>query len=225
MKQGETEEEGQRKNLNKGKTTSDADENEAPGKEPQSDLEPEAPANVDRKELSIEELKSELDEKDKLAEEYYDRLLRIQAEFENYKKRTEKELAEYRAYANAKLIQDLLLVLDDFQNALTSDNEDSDVKYKRGFELIYKNFYGVLEREGVSEIKAQNEKFDPYKHEAVEIIPREDQPEHTVLGVVSPGYKYKDKILRPAKVQVATQPKVDEEKSKEAGKKNNDEKE
>lgn len=163
-------------------------------------------------ELDIEELKSTLEEKNKLAKEYYDRLLRTQAEFENYKKRTDKELGEFKIYANAQLVKDLLGVLDDFQTALASEEKGSDEKFMEGIELIYKNFYGMLEKEGLSMINPVNEKFDPWKHEAVEMVPTNDHPEHTVLGVIQPGYKFKDKILRPAKVRVATLPASDGEK-------------
>ncbi|MEE9152198.1 MAG: nucleotide exchange factor GrpE [Thermoplasmata archaeon] len=169
------------------------------------------------KELDIEKLKSSLEEKNKLAEMYYDRLLRTQAEFENYKKRTEKESNEFKIYANAQLVKDLLGVIDDFQNALSSEIKGSDEKFMEGIELIFENFYGMLEKEGLSMINPVNEKFDPWKHEVVEMVPTYEHPEHTVLGVVQPGYKFKDKILRPAKVRVSTVPASEEEKSEDEG--------
>ncbi len=164
---------------------------------------------------NVEALKSSLEEKNKLAEEYYDRLLRIQAEFENYKKRTEKELIEFKIYANAQLIKDLLQIVDDFQNALSTEEKGFDENYIKGFELIFKNFYGMLEKEGLCVINPTKEKFDPWEHEAVEMVPAEEYPEHTVLCVIQPGYKFLDKILRPAKVRVSTLP--GEEKKSEEG--------
>jgi molecular chaperone GrpE len=161
-------------------------------------------------ELSVETLKNQLDEKNKLAREYYDRLLRAQAELENYKKRTDKELNEFRIYANAQLIKELLRVLDDFQTALASEEKSSDKKFMEGIELIYKNFYGMLEKEGLSIINPVHEKFDPWRHEAVEMVPTNEHPEHTVMGVIQPGYRFRDKILRPAKVRVATLPASEE---------------
>ncbi|UCG71142.1 MAG: nucleotide exchange factor GrpE [Thermoplasmata archaeon] len=163
----------------------------------------------------LETLKSSLEEKDKLVREYYDCLLRSQAEFDNYKRRIEKELQEFKIYANAQLIKDLLGVLDDFQSALAVEEKGSNEKFMEGMELIYRNFLGMLEKEGLSKISAESEKFDPWKHEAVEMVPTNDYPEHTVLGVVQPGYKYKDKILRPAKVRVTTLPGSDEKKENE----------
>lgn len=160
--------------------------------------------------LNVEALKSSLEEKNKLAEEYYDRLLRTQAEFENYKKRTEKELIEFKIYANAQLVKDLLQIVDDFQNALSAEEKGSDDNYLKGFELIFKNFYGMLEKEGLCIINPTEEKFDPWEHEAVEMVPADEYPEHTVLGVIQPGYKFRDKILRPAKVRVSTIPGKEE---------------
>jgi molecular chaperone GrpE len=172
---------------------------------------------IGEEELSVEVLKDQLDEKKKLAEEYYDKLLRAQAEFENYKKRTDKDLNEFRIYANAQLIKELLRVLDDFQTALASEEKSSDKKFIEGIGLIYKNFYGMLEKEGLNIINPVHEKFDPWKHEAVEMVPTNEHPEHTVLGVIQPGYRFKDKILRPAKVRVATLPASDEGKLEDEG--------
>lgn len=170
---------------------------------------------AEEKELDAEALKVRLEEKNRQAEEYYDRLLRTQAELENYKKRTDKELNEFRIYANAQLVKELLGVLDDFQTALASEEKGSNKTFMEGIELIYKNFYGMLEKEGLSMINPVKEKFDPWKHEAVEMVPTKEHPEHTVLGVIQPGYKFRDKILRPAKVRVATLPVSDGEQAEE----------
>jgi molecular chaperone GrpE len=140
--------------------------------------------------------------------DYYEMLLRTQAEFDNFKKRTEKEKCGFRDYANAQLVKDLLVVIDDFQNALASPAEGADQQFVKGMELIYKNFFGVLEKEGLGEIKPENESFDPWKHEAVEMVPTDEVPEHTVIGVIQPGYIFKEKVIRPAKVRVAVEPKI-----------------
>lgn len=193
----------------------DADEGkEATPDDKKERIEAEEKTTESEEEPNIEALKSSLEEKNKLAEEYYDRLLRTQAEFENYKKRTEKELVEFKIYANAQLVKDLLQIIDDFQNALSAEEKGSDDNFIKGFELIFKNFYGMLEKEGLCIIDPTKEKFDPWEHEAVEMIPANEYPEHTVLGVIQPGYKFRDKILRPAKVRVSTIPGK-EEKSEE----------
>jgi molecular chaperone GrpE len=168
------------------------------------------PSKREDKGFDIEALKTSLDEKTKLADDYQDRLMRIQAEFENYQKRAEKEKDDFRTFANAQLVKDLLGVLDDFQNALSIKDEGSNRELLKGFKLIYENFLGMLEREGLCIIKAESEKFDPWKHEAVEMVPSKEHPEHTILSVIQPGYRFRDKILRPAKVRVAIGPRVEE---------------
>jgi molecular chaperone GrpE len=170
----------------------------------------ESPSKQENKGFDIEALKVSLDEKTKLADDYQERLMRIQAEFENYQKRAEKEKDDFRNYANTQLVKDLLGILDDFQCALSIKDEGSNRELLRGFELIYKNFLGMLEKEGLCIIKAESEKFDPWMHEAVEMVPTKEHPEHTVLSVIQPGYRFKDKILRPAKVRVAIGPSVEE---------------
>jgi molecular chaperone GrpE len=167
------------------------------------------------KEPDQESIKVQLDEKNRLVEEYYDRLLRTQAELENLKKRTEKELNDFKTYANAQLIKDLLFVLDDFQTALATEKNGSTDNFMKGVELIYQNFYSMLEKEGLKIINETEEKFDPWKHEAVEMETTDDYPENTVIDVIQPGYKFRDKVLRPAKVRVAVEPKSEEEVSKE----------
>jgi molecular chaperone GrpE len=119
----------------------------------------------------------------------------------------EREFGEFKTYANSKLIEDLLFIIDDFQNALSANCEGADREFIKGFEMIFNNLLEVLEKEGLSEIAAQDEKFDPWMHDAVDMIPTDEYPEHTILNVVQKGYKLKDKIIRPAKVQVSTQPK------------------
>ncbi len=99
------------------------------------------------------------------------------------------------------------MIVDDFQNALESASEGEDKEFIRGFEMIYNNLLEVLKKEGLSEIPAVNEKFDPFKHEAVDMVPTDEHPEHTVIGVLQKGYTFKDKVLRPARVQVTTQPR------------------
>ncbi len=171
----------------------------------------EPPSKQTDKGSDIEVLKTSLDEKTKLADDYYERLMRIQAEFENYQKRAEKEKDDFRTFANAQLVKDLLGVLDDFQNALSIEDEGSNRELLKGFKLIYENFLGMLEKEGLCIIKAESEKFDPWKHEAVEMVPTKEHPDHTVLSVIQPGYKFRDKVLRPAKVRVAIEAEEDKE--------------
>ena len=177
----------------------------------QEELEEEKTGTTEDVAMEHNELKDSADGQ----KDYYDILLRTQAEFENYKKRTEKEMCGFRDFANAQLVKDLLVVIDDFQNALASPAKGADEQFVKGMELIFTNFFGVLEKEGLGEIRPENESFDPWKHEAVEMIPTDEVPEHTVIGVIQPGYQFKDKVIRPAKVRVAVEPKTVGEKKDE----------
>jgi molecular chaperone GrpE len=155
---------------------------------------------------------SQSTEKNNIVEDYKDRFIRAQADFQNYQKRIEREFTDFKAYSNSRLVEDLLMIIDDFECALSLEEDGSKNEFIKGFEMIYKNLLGVLQKEGLCEIKAENEKFDPWKHEAVDMIPTNDYPEHTVLGVIQRGYMFKDKVLRPAKVRVST--KSEKEKIK-----------
>jgi molecular chaperone GrpE len=187
--------------------TESEDARESHQKSDKDGEEPDREDKAEGEEMESQELDGQKD--------YYDLLLRTQAEFENYKKRTEKEMCGYRDFANAQLVKDLLMVIDDFQNALSTPAKGADEQFVKGMELIFKNFYGVLEKEGLGEIKPENESFDPWKHEAVEMVPTDAVPEHTIIGVIQPGYIFKDKVIRPAKVRVAVEPKPVAEKAEE----------
>ncbi|MFQ6071595.1 MAG: nucleotide exchange factor GrpE [Methanosarcinales archaeon] len=152
----------------------------------------------------IESLKKELEETKKLKDNYYDRLLRLQAEFENYKKRSAKEHREFMEYANENLVINLLDVVDSFESALKSNNE---VLEKDGVERIYRQFYNILEKEGLSYIDAIGKEFNHYEHEAVSIVETNEHPEHTIIEELQKGYKFKSKVIRPSMVKVAKREK------------------
>lgn len=149
--------------------------------------------------LKAENLQREIEEKDKKAEEYLSMLQRIQAEFENYKKRAEKERVEYTEQANATLILKLLSVLDNFERALAVKSEDN--SFKRGIEMIFCQLTTILEAEGLSAITAAGAAFDPYYHEAVLAVEGE-YDEDTVIEEFEKGYLFRKKVLRPSKVKV-----------------------
>ncbi len=124
-------------------------------------------------------------------------LQRLQAEYENYRKRKEVEVEKHKQNANIDLIKRLLPVLDSFELALSNKSTKN---LKQGLELIYSQFLSVLEDEGLEEINA--EKFDPYLHEAL-LVEASDKPEGTIIEVFQKGYKIRGTVLRPAKVKVA----------------------
>lgn len=151
----------------------------------------------------IEEMKvlqEQIEKKEREAEEYLLLAKRVQAEFENYKKRAERERAEYTEQANARLILTLLPVLDNFERALNVENSDMN-SFKKGLTMIFSQLKSVLETEGLSAIEAVGKEFDPYYHEAV-LTAVGDYEEDIILEEYEKGYLFKTRVLRPSKVKV-----------------------
>ena len=133
-----------------------------------------------------------------------DRLARAQAEFENARRRAAKEQQEFRDFATVDAIKSLLPVIDNFERALQAKSEAAD--FRSGVELIYKQLQDALSKLGVRAITAKGEQFDPHVHEAVEMVETTDAADHEVLEEWQRGYKFKDRLLRPAMVKVARNP-------------------
>jgi|SRR5579864_177714 len=134
-----------------------------------------------------------------------DRLARMQAEFDNARKRAAKEQQDYRDYALVDAIKTLIPVLDSFDRALQTSPEKSE--FHAGVGLIQKQLQDALAKIGVRPISAKGEQFDPRFHEAIEMVDTEDAKDHQVLEELQRGYKLKDRLLRPAMVKVARNPK------------------
>lgn len=149
----------------------------------------------------ILKLKDELSSKEAEIKRLSDSYMRLQADFANYKKRTEKEKASNIAYANEDLICDLLPVIDNFERALEVDDDKKD-SFWEGVKLIYDQLTKVLIDNGVEEIEALGKKFDPNYHHAA-LMEESDEDEGTVLEVFQKGYMLKEKIIRPSMVKVA----------------------
>jgi len=145
----------------------------------------------------LQKLKSERDA-------LLDRLARAQAEFENARRRAAKEQQDYRDFATADAIKSLLPVIDSFDRALQVKSDPRD--FRSGVELIYKQLQDALAKLGVRPIPAKGEPFDPHYHEAVEMVETTDAPDHEVIDELQRGYKFKDRLLRPAMVRVAKNP-------------------
>ena len=131
-----------------------------------------------------------------------DRLLRLAADFENYKKRAAREREEYVALANERLLKELLPVLDDLERALNAAEEHEEAQLEEGVRLVHRSLASLLARNGVEEI-ATDGKFDPHVHEALLAQPAEDREHGDVLDVIQKGYKLGDRVVRPARVIVA----------------------
>jgi molecular chaperone GrpE len=146
-------------------------------------------------------------ERDRLAAEKAeldDRLRRAWAEFENARRRAERERSDFLQFAAADLVRGLLPVLDDFERALKTETADKD--YARGVELIYQRFFESLKRMGLEPIVTEGRKFDPNLHEAVQREQTEKAEDQAILGELQRGYNFKGKLLRPAWVKVAVHP-------------------
>ena len=138
------------------------------------------------------------------AQEYLKQLKYLQADFENYRKRTERELNELTVRCNEKLVAELLCVIDDLERALDSGKETEDASVLlKGVEMIHKNLTRMLEREGLERIDAVGKIFDPKFHEIVVKIPRNDCEEGLVLEEVRKGFVFKGRVLRPCMVNVS----------------------
>jgi molecular chaperone GrpE len=148
-------------------------------------------------ESELQKLKAERDE-------LRERLARAQAEFENARKRASKEQQEFRDYALSDAIKSLLPAVDSLERALQVKSDAADLR--SGVELIYKQLLAALAKLSVNPIAANGEVFDPRYHEAIEMVDTTNAPDHQVIEELQRGYRFKDRLLRPAMVKVARNP-------------------
>jgi molecular chaperone GrpE len=134
-----------------------------------------------------------------------DRLARLQAEFDNARKRAVREQQEFRDFAAADAIKGLLPALDSFERALRVSAGDK-TDFRNGVELIYRQFQDALQKAGVQPIASVGQPFDPRFHEAIEMVDTTGVPDHHVIDELQRGYKFKERLLRPAMVRVARNP-------------------
>ena len=132
-----------------------------------------------------------------------DRLARLQAEFDNARKRAVREQQDFREFAAADVIKNFLPILDSFERALKAGGDSNSNDFRNGIELIYRQFQDALQKIGVQPIVSVGQPFDPRIHEAVEMVDTTEVPDHHVLDELQRGYKYKERLLRPAMVRVA----------------------
>ena len=131
-------------------------------------------------------------------------LVRLQADFDNYRKRTEKERDQARHRGVENLIEQLLPVLDGFDRALAAHDDPAYEDYRKGFELIRKQLWDLVAKQGVLRIESVGKEFDPNVHHAVEHVPTNDYPDGAVIDEFQPGYTFHHRVLRPAMVRVAS---------------------
>ena len=153
-----------------------------------------------KKDNEIKKAVKKASKKQEEQKDFKDTLQRLQADFENYKRRTEQEKAEFVKYACTNEIKDLLPFLDSFE--LSLKNTSHHVEFVKCVELIYSQLWDVLEKKGVKIIEAEGKPFNPVEHEAL-LSEKSDKEENTVLEELQKGYKINEKILRATKVKVA----------------------
>lgn len=149
---------------------------------------------LDQLRIERDGLKAERDELKEL-------LLRRQAEFDNFRKRSEKERSDYFQFAGMEMVRDMLPVLDDFERALKI--EGGNAEYVKGVEMIYSRMYEALKKLGLEPIETADKMFDPHLHQAVERVETKDAKDGRILGEFQRGYNFKGKLLRPSMVKVA----------------------
>ncbi len=160
----------------------------ADGATPPEDLEP-----------AVQKLEAE-------KQELYDQLLRQRAEFENVRKRLDREALEKRRFAEASLVESLLPVLDSFERALASMAESGQEDFVQGAEMIYKQLLDTLTQAGLKPLPAEGQTFDPMYHHAVERVETTDHDDQQIVEELQRGYLFKGRLLRPALVKVAVRP-------------------
>lgn len=142
--------------------------------------------------------------KSRLADERLESLKRLQAEFDNYRKRVTKEKSELFQYATEDLIYELLPIVDNFERAIYGAGKSgSKENFLQGVEMIYKELCSTLKKRGLEKISAVGKAFDPTQHEAIDHVETAEHPEDVVIEEVAIGYRIKDKIVRPARVKVS----------------------
>jgi len=149
-------------------------------------------------------LEAELAQAKAKAAEHYDHLLRLQADFDNYRKRTQKEKVELIKYASERIVGDLLPVLDNFERAASAAKVNPDfAAFSQGVDMILRQLQTALSKEGLKAMEAVGQPFDPNLHDAVLRVDSDEHPENTVVEEIQKGYYLKEKVLRPCMVKVS----------------------
>lgn len=152
----------------------------------------------------LEGVKQNAEKLKEKSETYLRKAQRLQADYENYKKRVDRDSANYKRFATEKIARKLISHYDDLRRAQeVIDTLEDDSSVKKGFQMIVKNFEKILEEEEIKPMDCEGEKFDPYKHDAMLVREDNETPENTVLEELEKGYFFKNEVLRPARVVVS----------------------
>ncbi|MBT1248611.1 molecular chaperone GrpE [Thermosipho sp. 1244] len=155
----------------------------------------------------VEEQKEKIKELELQLKEFENYARVLKSQFENYKKDVLKEKEQIAVSTMGRILERFLPILDDFKRSFSNaTDEERNTQFYKAIELIYKNLFKLLESFGLEEVKV-GDKFDPFEHEAVERVEDEEKEEYSVVEVVEDGYKFKGRILKPAKVKVSVKPR------------------
>ncbi|MDD5021319.1 MAG: nucleotide exchange factor GrpE [Endomicrobiaceae bacterium] len=193
-------------------------------KKVEKNIEPTTVEEIAREEKlsELDILRQSVEEKQKKADEYYDQLLRLKADFENFRRRTEKEKQDFLNWGREKILIKQIGIYDVFEQALQSVKAGKNLdSIMVGLDMIHKEFAKMLKEEGVEKIECLNKKFDPHFCEALAQV-ESDKEDGTILEVYQQGYKCNGKLMRPAKVKIAKTPETKKSGGSEAGKLSND---
>lgn len=151
----------------------------------------------------VDKMMATIEEKNRLLDEQAERYKRLQADYDNFRRRTRQEKEELSAIVAQGVIRELLPVVDNFERALTSASTQDAAGLLAGVEMIYRQFATALEKNGLTAIEAVGKMFDPQQHEAVMRVADDSQPEGTILEELQKGYSVQGKVVRPSMVKVA----------------------
>ena len=200
----EAEMEGQEAETEEAKDSADAPEAEAQDAQASAEAsEQEAEADAEEKEPDVETLKKKIASLEAEAKDREDKMLRLRADFENYRRRSTKEQAELGDTVTQALIKDLLPIIDNFDRAMSAEQKDSDA-FKKGVEMIYTQLGEILKKDGLEVIETEGKKFDPQFHQAVMRVENPDLPDDTIAQELQKGYMVKGRVIRPSMVQVVS---------------------
>ena len=154
---------------------------------------------------SLKEMETRIKSSEKEAKETYDRFLRVSAEFENYKKRSAREMSEFKKFANESLINKLLLVVDNIERAINSSKDEgtSNNGLVEGIDMTLKELLKIFKEFGVKQVESLGKSFDPNFHQAVMQEETDEHPHNTVINELQKGYIINERLLRPAMVVVS----------------------
>jgi len=152
----------------------------------------------------VTQLKEDFEKLKNESKTHYENYLRALADFENFRRRKEREIEDFRMFANENLLNEIIPVLENFDRALTvKDVDEKCESIKKGVDIAYRQLKSVLEKFGLKEFSCVGQEFDPKTCEAISFIETNDKPKNTVVDELSKGYLYQNRVIRPARVIVA----------------------